>query len=328
MAQAVWTGQLSFGLVNIPVKLYSATVPKTVRFHQYDAHSGRRIRYRRVVPDAVDTVVDPGVFAPADEGAGSPIEQESALAATTPPTELDSGRDEPGTTTAEPDFRRADSESGDAEVPWERIVKGFEVEPGRVVTVTPEELESVAPEPSRELLVEQFVDLTSIDPVHFDKSYYVVPVRGAGSTRPYWLLYRAMEQAGKVAIGRFVMRTKEYLAAVRPAAHALMLQTLYYADEIRDAKDVWLPPAEDTPERELAMARQLIEALADDWDPTRHRDHYRERVLDLLESKAGEELLQPAPEPEAAPAIDLLESLKASVEAAKQARAVRRSEAG
>src|ERR687892_864576 len=256
MPQAVWTGDLGFGLVNIPVKLYTATSPKRVRFHQYEGGTGRRIRYRRVAegppPAPVESLPD------------EPTEEEPPSFEVSEPTAPPVWRRE-----EEPELEREEPE---AEVPWERIVKGYEVEPGRVVTVEAEELESVAPEPSNVLEVEQFVDLQDIDPVHFEKTYYVVPRRGAATERPYWLLYRAMEEAGKVAIGRFVMRTKEYLVAVRAAEHALVLGTMFYADEVRDPKEVWVPSIEESSERELQLARQFIDALAGQWDPSRLRD--------------------------------------------------------
>jgi DNA end-binding protein Ku len=307
MPQAVWIGDLSFGLVNIPVKLYSATEAKRVQFHQYEAGTGRRIRYARVpTGPAPDRAAPPSEEAEADETEGR-IEQ---------PLSREPAAESPAS-------------AEQAEVPWEGIVKGFEVEPGRVVTVTPEELVSIAPERSRLLEVEQFVDLRDIDPVHFEKSYYVVPQMG-GSERAYWLLYRAMEAAEKVAVGRFVMRTKEYLAAIRPAEHVLMLETLFYADEVRDPKEVWVPLVDEPPERELQVARSLVEALAGDWDPARNRDKYREKLLDLLHSKTDEALVVPEPEKEAAtePLTDLLEALHASVEAAKQARSDERKQTG
>jgi DNA end-binding protein Ku len=303
--QAVWTGQLSFGLVNIPVRLYSATAAKNVRFHHYDAQSGRRVRYRRVASG-------PSLDAPAaSSDRGSPPPEAAPLAP---------GAQEPPAATlpGEP----AEQARGEPEVLWEDIVKGYEIEPGRVVTITPEELASVAPERSRVLEVERFVPLRDIDPVYFEKSYYVVPQAGVGAERPYRLLYRAMAAGEEVAVGRFVMRTKEYLAAVRPAEHLLMLETLFYADEVRDPKELGIPPAEEPPERELLVARQFIEALAGKWDPTRLRDEHRERLLDLLRSKAGDARAVPEPPDEArpSPVVDLIEALQASVEAAKRAR--------
>ena len=305
MPQAVWTGDLSFGLVNIPVKLYSATSPKRVQFHQYEAGTGRRIRYRRVAEGPLPA----DVRSPAEETESAPAPPAPEHSA----TEEEFGWDSP---------TQSEGSGDETEVPWEEVVKGYEVEPGSVVTIEREELESVAPERSRVLEVEQFVDLQAIDPVHFEKSYHVVPQRGAATERPYWLLYRAMEEAGKVAIGRFVMRTKEYLVAVRPAEHVLMLETLFYADEVRDPKGVWVPSMEEPSERELSVARQFLEALGGEWEPARHRDEHRERLLDLLHSKAGDAVAKPEAEPGApvAPVSDLMEALQESVEAARRAR--------
>jgi DNA end-binding protein Ku len=306
MPQAVWVGDLGFGLVNIPVRLYTATSPKRVRWHQYEAGTGRRIRYRRVAEGATpadeESEFTPRPIQPSEAGARLGWEEDAAT---------ESNRDE------------AVPNGDERDVPWDEIVKGYEVEPGRVVTVDPEELESVAPERSRVLEVEQFVDLEDIDPVHFEKSYYVVPQRGAVTERPYWLLYRAMEAAGKVAIGRFVMRTKEYLVAVRPAEHLLMLETLFYADEVRDHKELWIPPIQEPSERELGLARKFLQSLDGAWDPARNRDEHRERLLDLIHSKSGfaVEVPQPDEEAPAAPVTDLMDALKASVEAAKRARA-------
>jgi DNA end-binding protein Ku len=318
MPQAVWTGDLSFGLVNIPIKLYGATAPRRVRFHHYEAGTGRRIRYARVAtgppPERGDVTTTGEVPAPPEDRTPE-VPAEDGGPATPAPAADD--RAPPEWPPREP---AVDAE--EAEVPWEEVVRGFEIEPGRVVTVTPEELEAVAPERSRLLEVEQFVPLHDIDPVFFDKTYYVVPAGGRGTERPYWLLYRAMEAAGRVAIGRFVMRTKEYLAAVRPAEHVLVLETLFYADEVRDAKEVWHPLVAEPPERELRMAHNLVDAMTGEWEPERHRDAHRERLLELLRSKAGDALA--VPEPEEAPTesvIDLMAALEASVEAAKQARA-------
>jgi DNA end-binding protein Ku len=316
MPQAVWVGDLSFGLVNIPIKLYAATSRKRVRFHHYEAGTGRRIHYRRVAAGATSEEFQP---------VGEESESETTPSAARPrpsdeqePTGLvepTGPKDSVGETEAEEPVE-------ETEVPWEAIVKGYEVEPGRVVTVDAEELESVAPERSRALEVEQFIDLEDIDPVHFEKSYYVIPQREGVTERPYWLLYRAMEEAGKVAIGRFVMRTKEYLVAVRPAEHVLMLETLFYADEVRDPKEFWISSMEEPSDRELRIARQLLEALEGEWEPDRRPDEHRQRLLELLHSKLDEAVVVPETEaePPVAPVSDLLETLMASVEAAKRAR--------
>jgi DNA end-binding protein Ku len=307
MPQAVWVGDLSFGLVNIPVKLYAATSPKRVRFHQYEAGTGRRVHYRRVAAGATSDEI--------------PLTGEGSESALAPPEvgPQPSDMQEPTGLVKPTD---AEDSVEETEVPWEAIVKGYEVEPGRVVTVDAEELESVAPERSRVLEVEQFIELQDIDPVHFEKSYYVIPQRGAVTERPYWLLYRAMEEAGKVAIGRFVMRTKEYLVAVRPAEHVLMLETLFYADEVRDPKEFWISPMEEPSDRELRVARQLLEALEGEWEPDRRPDEHRQRLLELLHSKLDEAVVVPETEVETpvTPVSDLLETLMASVDAAKRAR--------
>ncbi|MGH2826584.1 MAG: Ku protein, partial [Actinomycetota bacterium] len=216
------------------------------------------------------------------------------------------------------------------EIRWDRIVKGYEIEPGKVVTVDADELESVAPEKSRILEVEQFVDLASIDPIFFEKSYYVVPQRGAVTERPYWLLHRAMQAGGKVAIGRFVMRTKEYLVAVRAAEHVLVLETMFYADEVRDPREAWTPSIEEPSEHELQLAGQFIDALTSEWEPARHRDAHRERLLDLLRSKAGEARVMPGAgeDQQTFPATDLMEALQASVDAVRRAREAGQSETG
>ena len=299
MPQAVWTGSLSFGLVNIPVKLYAATSPKRVRFHQYEAGTGRRIRYRRVAEAARDDEMYSEPVSPAGPESSSEPTAADELAARPQPAETE------------------------REVDWADVVKGYELEPGRVVTVEADELEAVAPEKSRLLEIEQFVDLSEIDPVHFEKSYYLVPQRAAVTERPYSLLFRAMEETQKVAIGRFVMRTKEYLVAVRPGEHVLMLETLFYADEVRDPKELWYPAMEEPDEHELRMAHQFVNALTGKWDPARHRDEHRDRLLDLLHEKAAElpATPQPAAEPASvAPVTDLMDALKASVEAAVRAR--------
>jgi DNA end-binding protein Ku len=324
MTQAVWTGDLSFGLVNIPVKLFTATSPKRVRFHQYEAGTGRRIRYRRVAegPPSLDR------YAPSEQDEPEFEQWDPEVRGVPEDSKEPDETDEMDV--GESDEDAPDDSAETSEIRWEEIVKGYEIEPGRVVTVDTDEIESVAPERSRVLEVEQFVDLESIDPIFFEKSYYVVPQRGAVTERPYWLLYRAMEATGKVAIGRFVMRTKEYLVAVRAGEHALILGTMFYADEVRDPKEAWVPSIEEPSERELQLARQFIDALTGEWEPARHRDAHRERLLDLLHSKAGEAAIVPEIEDESpvTPATDLMEILQASVDAARRARDQENRETG
>src|SRR5438093_5232044 len=211
------------------------------------------------------------------------------------------------------------SEQTGREVEYEDIVKGYEVEKGKFVIVTPEELGSVAPEKTRTIEIEDFVDLGDIDPIYYEKTYYLAPEDQAGAKKAYALLLQAMAASGKVAIGRFVMRTKEYLAAIRPMDGMLALETMFFPDEVRETSEIDGVPVRGKPDdRQLKMAKQLIDSLATDWQPGKYHDEYRERVLKLIRDKAkGKEVV--LPEAEAAPTVaDLMEALRASIEATKK----------
>jgi DNA end-binding protein Ku len=297
MGQAVWTGSISFGLVSIPVKLYPATEPKDVRFHLYDRRTGKRVHYERVTRD-----IEPATFEPEPADDLSPPED----------------RYEPRTARdIEQDVREAPA----ARQPVERedMVRGFELPSGDLVTVTDAELTSIAPERSRTIDIEEFVDLADIDPVFFEKSYHVGPVRGMGAEKPYALLLRAMQGAGMVGIGRFVLRTKPHLVAIRPLKDALALETLFFGDEVRSPGELTSGLADlAISDRELKTARQLIGAMATEWIPEKHADAYREELLELLRSKPAAtpaELSEMAAE---TPVGDLMAALRASVEAAKR----------
>jgi DNA end-binding protein Ku len=306
VAKAIWSGSLSFGLVNIPVKLYPATAPRDVRFHQFEAGTGRRIRYQRV-PDLGST--------PRSEGEDVVPPDATAPAETPPDTVQDSP--EHGTLSS-----RSPTGQQPASIPYEDVVRGYEVASDRYVMITPDELDALRPEADRSIAIEEFVDLAEIDPIYFEKSYYVAPAWGPAAEKSYGLLLRAMEEGGRVGIGRFVLRTKEYLAAVRPMKDILVLETLFFADEVRAISEIGLSAPVDVSERELAMAQRLIGMLATEWDPARHQDTYRQRVLQLLERKAGEHgvLVEEAREPAPSKIPDLMEALRASVEAAKKDR--------
>jgi DNA end-binding protein Ku len=292
MSQAVWTGSISFGLVSIPVKLYPATEPKDVRFHLYDRRTGKRVHYERVTKD---------IDAPAFE----------------PEPHSDDGSEEP----AEPRIAEGIGRAVPAaqHVEREDVVRGFELPTGDLVTVTDDELVSIAPERSRTIEIEEFVDLADIDPVFYEKSYHVGPVRGMGAEKPYALLLRAMQGAGMVGIGRFVLRTKPHVVAIRPLKDALALETLFFADEVRS-------PAELTSglaglavsDREVKTARQLITAMAAEWIPEKHADVYREELLELLRSKPAAAPAELTGSPAETPVGDLMAALRASVEAAKR----------
>ncbi len=262
MARSIWSGSISFGLVNIPVKLYSATSSKTVRFHQLDGETGARVRQQRV------------------------------------------------------------NEATGEEVPYERIVKGYELASGRHVIVTDEELASLDPKASRTIDLLEFVDQESINPLYYDSAYYLGP--DPATVKPYALLLQAITEAGKVGIARFVMRGKEYLCALRPDDGMLVLSTMRYADEVREHDEV--PELDavsevDVSPAEVKMAKQLIESLDADFDAGRYSDTYREKVLDLIAAKErGEDIVEAPEAAEPDKVVDLMAALQASVAAAKEAR--------
>ncbi len=215
--------------------------------------------------------------------------------------------------------RRVNSRTGE-EVPYERLVKGYEVTPDRYVVVTQEELESLDPVRSHTIEIEDFVDESEIDPIFYDATYYVAPA--AGGTKPYELLLEAMRSSRRVGIARVVLRTKEYLVALRPTETALQLSTLLFADEVVDPSAVEELTAlgDASPsKRELDIAEQLIGSLAAAFEPEKYKDEYRARVLDLVERKAqGEQIeIAAAPEETASPMPDLMSALKASLDAAR-----------
>ena len=256
MPRAIWTGAISFGLVSVPVKLYSAVSRKTVRFHQLHGADGGRIQQKRVCS-------------------------------------LDG-----------------------AEVPYEDVVKGYEIAPDQYVVIEPGELEALDPERTHTIDIEDFVALKDIDPIYYDHPYYLVP--GAGGAKPYRLLLQAMRETGRVGIAKVVLRSKEQLVALRPMGDVLGMATMVFDDEIVPAERLdELPDAEvTTNDRELAIARQLVESLASDFDPSRYHDTYREEVLALIERKAAGEEIAVAPSPAAAPSQvpDLMSALQASLE--------------
>jgi len=256
----MWTGAISFGLVSVPVKLYTALDRKTVRFHQLSAKTGVRISQKRVDP-----------------------------------------------------------QSGE-EVPYEDVVKGFEITPERYVVIEPAELDALAPQKSRTIEIEEFVELAQIDPVYYDHPYYLAP--GPGGAKPYRLLHEAMREAGKVAIARVVIRSRESLVAIRPMGDALGMATMIFADEVvapDSLEEVSETTQVKTTKRELEIAMQLVDSLAANFEPEKYHDTYRKEVLDLIERKAeGKEIaVQPAPEEVAAPAPDLMSALKASLDAVR-----------
>jgi DNA end-binding protein Ku len=311
MVRSVWSGTLSFGLVAIPVRLIPATEPKDIRFHLVDAESGRRVRYRRFVESEPEqgplpTDAEAPSSDEASSDAGRPAESHAPIDVV--------GSAQTGT--------RLDSPTSlDTEVPFDALARGYEVEPGTMVTLTPDELRAARPTPSRTIEIEDFVQLDAIDPVHFEKSYVVVPQTGGTADRPYALLLRTLEEAGRVGIGRFVLRTRPHLVAVRPRAGAIGLETLFFSDEVRDPSQI--VDGIDTGslgERELEMARQLVDMLATDWDPARYADTYREELRSLIARKTPTARPEPVGAPMGRPsdAERLMDALRESVERAKR----------
>ena len=307
MTRSVWSGTLSFGLVTIPVKLVPATEPKDVRFHLVDAESGRRVRYRRVVEP--------------EPGSAADVPPEPDLAVDAPAGEVEPASDpEPsGEGAASGGAAGPAPRSSEVEVDFGSLARGVEVEPGVLVTLSPEEIRAVRPSPSRTIEIEDFVELAAIDPVSFEKSYVVAPSGEAGE-RPYALLLAALERAGRVGIGRFVLRTKPHLVAIRPRAGAIGLETMFFADEVRDPRQI-VPRVDgiEIGERELTMAEQLIAMLSTDWDPSRYADTYREELRSLIAGKTPRREPEPAATPTGlSDAGRLMDALQESVERAKR----------
>jgi DNA end-binding protein Ku len=304
MARAVWTGSLSFGLVTIPVRVYPATEPKDVRFHLMDA-TGRRVRYRRFVQSE-----EPAAGWESEEPAGAPpAGWESESPAAEPGADRQPERESAAT---------ADERPQAAEVAYEDLMRGYESEDGRVVLLSQEEVESARPERSRSIEIEDFVALSDIDPVFFEKSYHLAPQQSG--ERPYLLLLRAMERAGRIGIGRFVLRTKPHLVAIRPAEGLIGLETMFFGDEVRDGRELaWSIEGLEVSERELGMAEMLIETLKAEWNPAAYSDTYREELLRRIGEKAPIEEREEAVAPgSGSRAEELMQALKASVEAAKK----------
>jgi DNA end-binding protein Ku len=254
MARSLWTGSLSFGLVNVPIALYSAVRDVDFHFHQLHAKDGARIDTRRFC---------------ADEG---------------------------------------------KEVPFDEIGHAYDLENGKTVVVTDEELEAVAPRKTRTIDIEAFVDLAEIDPLYFDHPYWLAPTGDSeGPRRAYQLLVEAMDAAGEVAVGRFVMRNKEYLVTIQARESRLALTTMRFADEIRPAGD--LDSGGKKPSKAaLDQAVALIDALATDWDPGAWKDCYRTRLQDVVDRKRkGKKIAAPKQEQAPSPVPDLMAALEKSL---------------
>jgi DNA end-binding protein Ku len=259
MARALWSGSLSFGLVNVPVQLFSAVRDQDLHFRQLH------------------------------EKDGSPIET------------------------------RRFCSTEDEEVPFEEVGHGYELDSGKEVVLSDEELSAAAPRKTRTIDIEAFVDLADVDPVYFDHPYFLLPEGEAeGTRRAYQLLVEVMQGTERAALGRFVLRTKEYLVAVRVRDDLLSLTTMRFHDEVRPTKPV--PGGGRKPAKErLDRAVTLIEAMSVDWDPARYEDRYRERLLEVIErKKKGKRITVPDDEDEPSPIPDLMAALERSLAQAQR----------
>ncbi|WP_369212392.1 non-homologous end joining protein Ku [Streptomyces flavofungini] len=267
MARPIWSGVLTFGLVTVPVGLFTATEDHTVHFHQLQRGTGDRIRYKRV-----------------NERTGKEV-----------------GNDD--------------------------IVKGYDLGQGDHVVVEPEELDDIAPGKSKVIDMTGFVDLDRIEPVYFDRTYYVAP-RGKEYDKVYELLRAALRRSGKAGIATLTMRGKQYLTALRAQDDVLVMHTMHWADEVRDPrKDLDALPARrpKVADRELRTAQQLIDTLSIDWDPGDYHDTYEERVKELVEAKSeGREVVGEEGPPEATNVVDLMSALERSVERSHKTRQAKR----
>jgi DNA end-binding protein Ku len=259
VARSIWSGSISFGLVNIPVKLVTAVRDKSVHFNLLSPDGTSRLRRKLWSPET--------------------------------------GKD----------------------YEYDQTVRGYEIAPDRYVIIKDEEIEKLRPEKSRRLDIKEFVELAEVDPIHFDATYYLAP--DEGGAKAYALLVNAMKRTKRIAIAQFVMRDRQYVAAIRPSQGALVLHTMRYADEIVPVGDLGtLPDASDLPKKEIEVAERLIEALEAEFDPTQFKDELRERLEKLIEAKAaGEEVVLAASEErEGPPVIDLMDALKKSLDRAKK----------
>ena len=259
--RSIWRGTISFGLVSVPVRMFTATESKELKFHFLHKHDLAPIGYDKVRKDTGEHV-DP-----------------------------------------------------------DDVVRGFEIEKGRYVPLEDEDLDRLDIELTRSIDICDFVDLDEIDPIYFRKAYYLLPEEGA--EKPYLLLVRALEETGKVAIAKVVIRNKQHLAAVRPVDKRLVLETMYYADEVRKPDEVKIK--DDLRPAEIDMAKSLVENLSDTFDPEKYDDTYRKELLQLLRAKAkGRKLPEPAEEEEGE-VVDLMAALRESVERTKRSTSKRKT---
>jgi DNA end-binding protein Ku len=257
MPRAIWKGAVSFGMVAIPVKLYTATEEKDVAFHMLHRKDHARIRQQRYCPD------------------------------------------------------------DDAVVEWNDVVRGYEIAPDQYVVMEAEDFEKVPVDTTHTIEITDFVPLAQIDPIYYQKTYYLEPERAGG--KPFALLREVLKDSKLVALAKVTLRQKEQLCTLRLYENTIALETMFYADDIRSAEGLDVPAEDGLGEREMKMAHSLVEMLTGDFEPDKYHDNYREALLELIDRKAeGEEIKRPAPV--AGKVTDLMEALRASIDAAKRDR--------
>jgi len=257
MPRAIWKGAVSFGMVSIPIKLYTATEEKDVSFNLLHKKDGARIKQQRYCPE------------------------------------------------------------DDAVVEWNDVVRGYEIAPDQYVIMEPEDFEKVPVDTTHTIEITDFVPAAQIDPIYYQKTYYLEPEKIGG--KPFALLREVLKDSALVALAKVTLRQKEQLCTLRVYEHTIALETMLYADEIRSASDLDVPEDVQIGEKELAMAKSLVEMLTGEFEPEKYHDSYREALLELIERKSeGQEIKRPAPV--AGKVTDLMEALRASVEAAKRER--------
>jgi DNA end-binding protein Ku len=258
MARSMWSGAISFGLVNIPVKLFTAIHEERIGFHLLHDEDKVRLKQQMICPEH-----------------NTPVHRE-------------------------------------------HMVRGFEISPDKYVIMSEEEIEAAEPKSSRVIEIQDFVALEDIDPVYFDRPYYLVPQQHA--EKAYRLLVEAMEKTSKVGIAKFTMRNKEYLAALRATDGVICLETMHFDDEVTQAKDLEDAPREmKVDERELSVAQKLIESLSSDFEPGKYHDEYREKLMAIIKKKShGEEIVvRPQKAAKETRASDLMAALEASLAKAR-----------
>jgi DNA end-binding protein Ku len=261
MAHAIWSGSINFGLVTIPVKLFTAVRPSDISFNMLHAKDEGRIKYERLCS----------------------IENKP--------------------------------------VPWDEIVKGYEYEKGEYVIITDEDFKKVNPEATQSVDILEFVELDKINPMYFDKPYYLEPTKQG--RHAYALLREALARAGKVAIARVVIRTKEAIAAVKPDGEALILELMHWADELVSQSDLDLPADLKLPEPEMKMANMLIDSMSvDEFEAEKFTNRYHEELMAMIEARAaGKEVPRPKQAPARPKVVNLMDVLQQSLEESKKQRA-------